>query len=87
MKWLNANYGGKQVNDTEHALNSVSDDLTSPRAKTWMTSTKLPWKAKRKLVKIQLIVHHLTPKSSRKETKQFAKLGMESIFEKEFILF
>ena len=59
MKRLNANYGGKQVNETEHALNSVPDDLTSARAKTWMTFTKLPWKAKRKPGKIQLIVHLL----------------------------
>ena len=27
MKRLNANYGGKQVNETEHALNSVPDDF------------------------------------------------------------
>ena len=27
MKRLNANYGGNQVNETEHALNSVRDDF------------------------------------------------------------
>ena len=59
MDWLKANYGGKQVIETEHALNSVPCNFDIITCKNLGDPHQATMEGKIKPVKIQLIVHHL----------------------------